>query len=114
MFLDIIPVVDVETDACFEAIYQGDWVYYHFGAEPPALAGLHINTRRSQLSWELQNAGGIVDLTNMSPFILTVPLLLLFSTKVPNVTHFVMPYLRRLFWLPAIYNFQNHSSLHSW
>ena len=46
MFLDNIPVVDVETDGCFEAaggFFQGDWFYYRFGAESATLAGLHIN-----------------------------------------------------------------------
>ena len=84
MFLDNIPFVDVETDACFEAaggFFQGDWFCYHFGGESAALAGLHINHSGSTTAVAIVKKG---------------------TTRRP----IVMPYLHRLFWLPAIYNFR--------
>ena len=42
------PVVDVQTDASFEAAgayFSGDWVYLHFGMKSPVLSDLHINHR---------------------------------------------------------------------
>ena len=46
LFLDSAPVVDVQTDACFEAAgayFCGDWVYLNFGKESLVLSDLHIN-----------------------------------------------------------------------
>ena len=109
MFLDNIPVVDVETDACFEAaegFFQGGLVLLSFWCRVCLLAGLHINHKEVLAVMAAAERWGIVGLTNMSSFIVTVPLLLLLSTKVPHVPPIVMPYLRRLFWASAIYNFR--------
>ena len=46
MFLDAVPELNVQTDACFEAagaFFNGDWRYFNFGAESKVLADLHIN-----------------------------------------------------------------------
>ena len=48
LFLDSTNVVDVQTDACFEAAgayFSGDWVYLNFGMESPVLSDLHNNNK---------------------------------------------------------------------
>ena len=45
LFLDSEPLVEVQTDACYEAAgayFGGDWLYYNFTAESRALVDLHI------------------------------------------------------------------------
>ena len=107
MFLDNIPVVDVETDACFEAaggFSQGDWFYYHFGAESAALAGLHINHKEVLAVVAAAERWGHC-WSNKHVIIYSDS-----TTAIVNkgTTHspIVMPYLCRLFWLSAIYNFR--------
>ena len=50
IFLDILPVVDVHTDACSVAagaFFKGDWFYHNFLLDPPAHALLHINHKET-------------------------------------------------------------------
>ena len=50
LFLNSTPVVDVQTDACFEAVgayFSGDWVYLNFGMESPVLSDFHINHKKA-------------------------------------------------------------------
>ena len=90
LLLDSTLVVDVQTDACFEAAgayFYDDWVYLNFGMESPELSDLHINHKEALAvvvaaeRWASINKG---------------------STR----NSFVMNWLRRLFWLSAIYNFR--------
>ena len=43
------PVVDVQTDACYEAagvFFHGDWGYYNFFTESPSHQDSHINYKK--------------------------------------------------------------------
>ena len=109
MFLDNIPVVDVETDDCFEAaggFFQGNWFNYHFGAESTALASLHINHKEALAVLAAAERWGHCwsnkHVIIHSDSTTAVAIVNKGTTRSP----IVMPYLRRLFWLSAIYNFR--------
>ena len=91
LFLDSTPVVDVQTDTCFEAAgdyFPGDWVYLNFGMESPVLhrccrTFTLITKRYWLLLWLLRDRlpNG---LTNMLSFSQIVRLQLELSTKVAH------------------------------
>ena len=109
MFLDTVPELTVQTDACFEAagaIFNGDWRYFNFGAESKVLTDLHINYKEvlavvmAAENWrdKWTNRHIIIHSDNQA----AVSIINKGSTENP----IIMYYLRRLFWLSAIFNFR--------
>ena len=109
LFLDSAPVVDVQTDACYEAagvFFNGDQGYYNFFAESPAMSDLHINYKevlavifaaeRWAPLWSCKHV--IIHSGSQA----AVGIINKGSTK----NALIMGFLRRLFWLSAIYNFR--------
>ena len=107
MFLDAVPELNVQTDTCFEAagaFLNDDWTYFSF-AESKVLADLHINYKEKLAvviaaeNWcdKWTNRHIIIHFDNQ----VTVSIINKGSTKNP----IIMYYLRRLFWLCAIFNF---------
>ena len=107
LFSDSSPVVDVRTDACYEgmgAFFVGDWTYVHFASTLPGVKDLHITHKETPAfvlehwapNWsnkhviihcDSQSAVGIIN-----------------KGSIPVAS--IMQYLRRLFWLSAIFNFR--------
>ena len=99
----------VETDACPVAagvVCEGDWLYYNFGCESPALSAMHINHKET---WAVYlaaehwapcwaNRHVIVSSDNQA----AVGIINKGSTGSP----IIMQALRCLFWLSAVYNFR--------
>ena len=109
LFLNSTPVVDVQTDACFEAAgayFFGDWVYLNFGMESPVLSDLHINHKEvlavvvAAERWASSWANKHVIIQSDSQAAVGI------INKGSTRSGFVMTWLRRLFWLSAIYNFR--------
>ena len=113
LLLDSRPVVDVQTDACFDGmggggggVYAGDWAYVHFASALPHLSDLHITQKETLAvvmaaerwapAWS--NRHVIIHCDNHT----AVSIINKGST--PNA--FILPYLRRLFWLSACFNFR--------
>ena len=50
LFLDLKPIVEVQTDACYDGIgafCAGDWTYVHFVSTLPIAKDLHINYKET-------------------------------------------------------------------
>ena len=50
LFLDHRPIVEVQTDTCYDgmgAFYTGDWTYLHFVSALPIAKDLHINYKET-------------------------------------------------------------------
>ena len=109
LVLDSTPVVDVQTDACFEAAgayFSGDWVYLNFGMESPVLSDLHIIHKEvlavvvAAERWASRWANKHVIIKSDSQAAVGI------INKGSTCNGFVMSWLCRLFWLSAIYNFR--------
>ena len=110
LFLDTMPIVDVQTDACPVAAgawFRGDWIYSNFQMDAgPSYDSLHINhketlaiilaAKRWATSWA--NKHVIVQTDNQA----AAHIINKGSTQHPSV----MNELRTLFWLSAEYNFR--------
>ena len=108
-FLDQRPVTDLHTDACPEAMgafYHGDWMYSNFFVDHYELAGLHINFKEalcvvfSAIRWGHSWRNRTVHVHCDS----TAAVAMLRKGTTKNST--MMLYLRKLFWLSAMYNFR--------
>ena len=106
LFLDSKPLVEVQTDACYEATgayFGGDWLYYNFTAESRALVDLHINYKETLAvvmaaecwgpAWS--NKHVIVSCDNQAAVAVI--------NKGSTGNSLVMHFLRRLFWILALY-----------
>ena len=103
--MDSTPVVDVQTNACFEAAgayFSGDWVYLNFGKESLVLSDLHIdhNAVLDVERWASRWAKKHVIIQSDSQAAVGI------INKGSICNGFVMSWLCRLFWLSAIYNFR--------
>ena len=109
MFLGSTPVVDVQTDACFEglaAFFARNWVYSHFSFGLPQLSDLHITQKETlaivmaaehwALAWAIKHV--IIRCDNQA--VVSV----INKGTTPNVI--LVPYLHWLFWLSAVFNFR--------
>ena len=109
LFLDSRPVVDVQTDACFDGMgffYAGDWAYVHFASALPHLSDLHITQKETLAvvmaaerwapAWP--NRHVIIHCDNQAAVSII--------KKGSTLNAVIMPYLRRLFWLLACFNFR--------
>ena len=108
LLLDSSPVVDVQTDACHEgmgASFAGDRTYAHFVSVLPGMKDLHITHKETLAvvlaaerwapNWSYKHV--IIYCDNQA----AVGIIDKGSTSVASI----MSYLRRLFWLSAIFNF---------
>ena len=109
LFLDSKPVLDVQTDACYDAAgayFAGDWSYFHFGSESPVLSALHINHKETLAvvlaaeRWAPQWVNRHVIIHSDSQAAVAI------INKGSTCNSLIMGYLRRLFWLSAIFNFR--------
>ena len=105
LFLDHKPIVEVQTDACFDsmgAFYAGDWTYVHFVSALPIAKDLHINYKETLAivmaaerwgpAWN--NKRVIIDCDNQ-PAVSII-------NKGSTHNSIVMSFLRRWFWLSVI------------
>ena len=110
LFLNYKPLVEVQTDACYEAAgayFGGDWLYYNFTAESRALVDLQINYKETLAvvmaaerwgpAWS--NKHVIVGCDNQAAVAII--------NKGSTSNSFVMHFLLKLFWISALYNFHN-------
>ena len=106
LFLDSKPLVEVQTDACYEAAgayFGGDWLYYNFTAESKELADLHINhketlavvTAAERWGSAWSNKHVIVGCDNQAAVAII--------NKGSTGNSLAMPFLPRLFWISALY-----------
>ena len=109
LFLDSKPVLDVQTDACYDAAgayFAGDWSYFHFGSESPVLSALHINHKETLAvvlaaeRWAPQWVNRHVIIHSDSQAAVAI------INKGSTCNSLIMGYLRRPFWLSAIFNFR--------
>ena len=101
--------MDVQTDACYEgmrAFFVGDWTYVHVASTLPVMKDLHV-THKETLAVVLaaehwspnwSNKHVIIHCDNQA----AVGIINKGSTLIASI----MPYLHRLFWLSAIFNFR--------
>ena len=107
--MDRKPIVEVQTDACYDGIgafYAGDWTYVHFASALSIAKDLHINymetlaiimvAERWRAAWS--NKHIIIHCDNQP----AVSIINKCSTR----NSILMSFLLRLFWLSAIYNFR--------
>lgn len=108
LFLDMVPTVDVATDACSLAAggyFRGDWFYHNFTLDSPLWSSLHINhkealaivlaAKRWGRLWANQRI--IIHSDNQA----AVQMI----NKGTTANAVIMQELRSLFWLSALYNF---------
>ena len=109
LFLEQVPVVNVQTDACYEAagaFFSGDWRYLNFPMESQILADLHINHKEvlavvmAAENWSSLWANKQVIIHSDNQTAVTI------INKGTTRNPIVMFYLRRLFWYSAIFNFR--------
>ena len=109
LFLDSLPTVDVQTDACplaAGAFYRGDWFYHHFSLDSPQWDPLHINhketlaiilaAKRWHKAWVNQHV--IIHSDNQAAVNII--------NKGSTANRIIMKNLRELFWLSAVNNFR--------
>ena len=90
LFLDSKPLVEVQTDACYEAAgayFGGDWLYYNFTAESKALVDLHINYKETLAVVMAAERWGQLGPTSMLLSPVITKLLLQSLTKARLATH---------------------------
>ena len=101
-------MADVHTDVCYEAagVFNGDWGYYNFFSEIPAMSDLHINYKEVLVvifmaeRWAPLSSCKHVIIHSDSQVAACI------INKGSTKNSLIMGLLHRLFWLSAIYNFR--------
>ena len=109
LFLDKLPTIDVQTDACTYgagAYFHGDWYYHSFVMDTPEVRDLHINYKEvmaivlAAKRWgHLWSNKHIVIQSDSTTAVSII-------NKGTSKNTVVMQHLRGLFWSSAIFNFR--------
>ena len=105
----LVPTHSVYTDACNAAAgmcYKGDWSYVNWQADLPQAANWHINYKETlaiviaTFRWASFWRNSHVEI--LTDNITAKSIINKGTSKNPNI----MPFIRRVFWLSALYNFK--------